>query len=90
MTFDWVIHAACFLVLVAYRGSGKSYRPHISLIAATLAGLSFALFFYALTMPPNRILTAVGVLLLFGLARCRGNVAKIFRSCMHGSTTNRH
>lgn len=90
MTFDWVIHAACFLVLVSYRGKTANYRRWVSVIAAALTGLSLALTFYALMMPPNRIVTAVGVLLLYALIRCRGNVAKLFRSCIHGSTAGRH
>ena len=91
MTFDWVIHLASFLVLVSYRGHGARYRRLISFVAFILGGLSLAAAAYAFLMPPNFLITLMGLLLFAGVVRCRGNVAKLFsRMKPDGPTTQRH
>lgn len=77
MTYDWVVHAATFLILVSYRGRGAHYRLIVSLIAAFLTGLSLALTVYTLKFPPNPFVTITALILLAALLRCRGNVAKL-------------
>lgn len=78
MTYDWLVHAATFLILVSYRGRGAHYRAFVSLAAAAMTGLSLALTVYALKFPPNPFITVGGVILLAAVLRCRGNVAKLF------------
>lgn len=78
MTYDWIVHAATFLVLVSYRGRGAHYRAVVSLVAAILTGLSLALAVYALKFTPNPFVTVGGFILLAAVLRCRGNVAKLF------------
>lgn len=90
MTYDWVVHAASFLILVSYRGEGAHYRMAVSIAAAFLTGLSLALTVYALVFPPNPAITILGVVLLLAVLRCRGNVAKFFRSPPRGPITRRH
>lgn len=80
MGYEWLIHLLTFIVLVSYRGHGARYRFVISLIAATLTGLSLAFTAYSLIFPPPFLLSVVGVVLLVAVLRCRGNVAKLFRS----------
>lgn len=90
MTYDWVVHAATFLILVSYKGQGAHYRMAVSIAAAALTGLSLSLTIYALVFPPNPAITVLGVLLLLAVLRCRGNVAKMFRSPPRGPITRRH
>ena len=78
MTYDWIVHAATFLVLVSYRGRDAHYRAAVSLVAAVLTGLSLALAVYALKFTPNPFVTVGGFILLAVVLRCRGNVAKLF------------
>lgn len=77
MTYDWVVHAATFFILVSYRGRDAHYRAVVSVIAALMAGLSLALTFYALNFELNTFVTFIGLIVLTALARCRGNVAKL-------------
>jgi putative effector of murein hydrolase LrgA (UPF0299 family) len=79
MGYEWTVHLLTFLILVSYRGSGARYRVVISLWAAALTGLSFALTLYSLIFPPPVALSIAGLVLLLSVLRCRGNVAKLFR-----------
>lgn len=80
MTYDWLVHAATFLILVSYQGEGARYRMAVSIAAAGLTGLCLAATVYALLMPPDPTVTIAGAILLGAVLRCRGNVAKLFRS----------
>lgn len=84
MGFEWIIHLMTFLVLVSYRGHGSRYRMVVSLGAAALTGLSLACTMYSLIFPPPFLLSVVGAVLLVAVIRCRGNVAKLFRSFQFG------
>lgn len=77
MSYEWVIHLTAFLILAGYRGRGAHYRAAVSIVAALLGGICFALTFMSLLLPPNPIATTVGVVLLLAVLRCRGNVAKL-------------
>ena len=77
MTYEWLVHAATFLILVSYRGRHANYRPAVSFMAASLAGLSLAAAVYALKFPPNTFATLAGFILLVAVLRCRGNAAKM-------------
>lgn len=78
VTYEWIIHAATFLILVSYRGKGANYRVVVSITAAFLTGISLALAFYSLKFPPNPVFTMLGFVLLAAAVYCRGNVAKLF------------
>lgn len=80
MGYEWIIHLATFLILASYKGHGARYRLAISLWAATLTGLSFAMAMYSLIFPPPFLLSLLGVVLLVAVLRCRGNVAELIRS----------
>lgn len=90
MTYEWLVHGATFLILVSYRGQGAHYRMLVSLAAAALAGLSLAAAVYSVVFTPNPVATGLGVILLVAVLRCRGNVAKLFRSCPRAPITRRH
>jgi hypothetical protein len=83
MTYDWLVHAATFLILVSYQGDDARYRMAVSVAAAGLTGLCLAATVYALLMPPEPLVTVAGSILLGAVLRCRGNVAKLFRSAPH-------
>lgn len=78
MTYDWIVHAATFLILVSYRGRDAHYRIFVSITAAFLTGLSLALAFYSLKFETHPLVTLFGVMLLAAVAYCRGNVARLF------------
>lgn len=90
MGYEWAIHFSTFLVLAAYRGHGATYRPAVSLLAAGLAGLSLGLAVYSLFFPAPTVTALLGLALLVGVVRCRGNVAKLLRIAQHAHLARRH
>lgn len=90
MGFEWAIHFSTFLILAAYRGHGARYRPAVSILAAVLAGASLALTVYSLLFPAPTLLALLGLALLVGVVRCRGNVAKMLRITRYAHFARRH